>query len=325
MRRPDYSRLPTERAHPLGPELDRMTALELVGVILDEEATAARAAQRCRREIARAVDAVAAALGRGGRLIYVGAGTSGRLAALDAAELPPTFGADPARVVAIVAGGARAMMRAVEGAEDRAETAVRRLRRLGVGPDDVVCAIAASGVTPFARAALVEARERAARTIFITCARDPEHARLADVVIAPQVGPELLAGSTRMKGGTVTKMILNALSTAVMVRLGKVYRGRMIDVQATNQKLRDRARRIVAELTGLSVERAQRLLAAAGGKPKVALAMHALAASADEARARLAEVDGDLRRLVELAAVSDRRRASPRATRVAAARSRRRR
>jgi N-acetylmuramic acid 6-phosphate etherase len=299
--RPDYARLPTERVHPLGEELDRMTALELVGAVLAEEAKVARAAERCRREIAQAVDAVVAALQRGGRLIYVGAGTSGRLAALDAAELPPTFGSDPARVVAIVAGGARAMMRSIEGAEDRAETAVRRLRRLGVGPDDVVCAIAASGVTPFARAALVEARERAARTVFITCARDPEHARLADIVIAPQVGPELLAGSTRMKGGTVTKMILNALSTAVMVRLGKVYRGRMIDVQATNQKLRDRARRIVAELTGLTPTRAQRLLATAGGRPKLAIAMHALGVGADEARAKLAEVDGDLRRLVDLA------------------------
>ena len=305
-RRFDYAKLATEAPHPKSAQLETLSLDEIVALLLTEEKRAQKAAFAARREIARAAERVAAALRAGGRLFYVGAGTSGRLGALDAAELPPTFGSSPAQVVAVVAGGPRALTRSVEGAEDRAPAAVRRLGRLGLAAGDVVCAIAASGVTPFARAALAFGKERGATTLFITCAPDPAHDELADIVIAAPVGPEVLAGSTRLKSGSVTKMILNALSTATMIALGKVYRGRMVDVVASNDKLRDRARRIVAELCRVDERTARSLLKRAGGRPKLAIAMHALSLSAAEAAERLAEAGDDLHRL--LGATRKRRR-----------------
>jgi N-acetylmuramic acid 6-phosphate etherase len=298
-KRPDYGRLPTEAIHPKTRDLELRPVGEIVDLLISEEARAQKAAAACKNEIARAAEIIVASLRAGGRLFYVGAGTSGRLGALDAAELPPTFGSSTKQVIAILAGGARAMLRSVEGAEDRAHTAAGRLGRHDLGAGDVVCAIAASGVTPFARAALAFARQRGARTIFLTCAPDAEHAALADVVIAAPVGPEVLAGSTRLKAGTATKIILNALSTTTMIKLGKVYRGRMIDVVASNQKLRDRARRIVEELTGLRSRKAQALLKQARYRPKLALAMHALGISAAEATRRLDEAGGDLHQLIK--------------------------
>ena len=298
-KRPDYARLATEAPHPKSAQLERLSSEEIVTLLLAEEKRAQKAAFGARKEIARAVDRVTAALRAGGRLFYVGAGTSGRLGALDAAELPPTFGSSPAQVVAVVAGGSRALRRSVEGAEDRSQKAAERLARLGLDGQDVVCAIAASGVTPFARAALEYARERGAATIFITCSPDAAGAGLADIVILAAVGPEVLAGSTRLKAGTATKMILNALSTATMVALGKVYRGRMVDVVASNEKLRDRARRIVCELCRVDERAARSLLKRAGGRVKVAIAMHALDTGAAEAEARLEATGGDLHALFE--------------------------
>jgi N-acetylmuramic acid 6-phosphate etherase len=295
----DYARLATEAAHPRSGELEERSLEAIVELLITEEAKAQRAALACRREIARAAELVVAALRAGGRLIYAGAGTSGRLGALDAAELPPTFGSSRAQVIALLAGGPRAMLRSIEGAEDRGGTAALRLARLGVGARDVVCAIAASGVTAFARAALKTARERGAKTVFVTCVKSPEHAALADVVIAATVGPEVLAGSTRLKAGTATKIVLNALSTASMVKLGKVYRGRMVDVVASNRKLRDRARRIVAELTGEGDREVRALLKLAGGRAKLALAIHALGVPAAEAARRLDEAGGDLHQLID--------------------------
>jgi N-acetylmuramic acid 6-phosphate etherase len=292
----DYGKLPTEAAHPRARDLELLPIDEIVSLLINEEARAQKAAFSCKREIARAAEIVVASLRAGGRLFYVGAGTSGRLGALDAAELPPTFGSSPSQVIALLAGGARAMLRSIEGAEDRAHTAARRLARFDLSEKDVVCAIAASGVTPFARAALAYARTRHARTIFVTCS--PAAEDLADIIIAAPVGPEVLAGSTRLKAGSATKMILNALSTATMVKLGKVYRGRMVDVIASNQKLRDRARRIVRELTGLDERAARNLLKQARHRPKIALAMHALDVSAAEAARRLDEVGGDLHALI---------------------------
>ncbi len=306
--RPDYARLPTEAPHPRSALLATHTSAEVVTLLLAEEKRAQKAAWAARKEIARAADRVAAALKKGGRLFYVGAGTSGRLGALDAAELPPTFGSSPAQVVAVVAGGPRALQRSVEGAEDRAASAARRLGRHGLDDRDVVCAIAASGVTPFARAALEFARARGAATLFITCAPDPAHDALADVVIAAPVGPEVLAGSTRLKAGSATKMILNALSTATMVALGKVWRGRMVDVVASNDKLRDRARRIVAELCRVDERTARSLLKRAGGRPKLAIAMHLLDVGPVEAAERLAAAGDDLRRLLPAATRTRRRR-----------------
>jgi N-acetylmuramic acid 6-phosphate etherase len=310
--RPDYAKLATEAPHPKSAQLETLSAEEIVTLLLTEEKHAQQAAYAARRDIARAAERVAAALRAGGRLFYVGAGTSGRLGALDAAELPPTFGSSPKQVIAVIAGGPRALTRSVEGAEDRADSAGRRLGRLGLAAGDVVCAVAASGVTPFARAALAFARDRGAATIFVTCAPDPSLAdaasAVADIVIAAPVGPEVLAGSTRLKGGSATKMILNALSTATMVALGKVYRGRMVDVVASNDKLRDRARRIVVEICGVDDRSARSLLKRAGGRPKLAIAMHALGVPAAEAGARLAAAGDDLQRLLGDAGATRKRR-----------------
>ncbi len=296
--RTDYGRLPTEAANPRAVDLELRPIDEIVALLIAEEGKAQKAAASCRREIARAAELIVTALRGGGRLFYVGAGTSGRLGALDAAELPPTFGSSPTQVIALLAGGARAMLRSVEGAEDRAHTAARRLGRHDLGAADVVCAIAASGVTPFARAALAYAKQRGAHTVFITCSPDEGHAQLAEIVICAPVGPEVLTGSTRLKAGTATKIILNALSTATMVKLGKVYRGRMVDVVASNQKLRDRARRIVQELTGVDERQARALLKQARYRPKLALAMHGLSVGAAEATRRLDEAGGDLHTLL---------------------------
>ena len=308
---PDYARLLTEAPHPTSAQLETLSSEELVTLLVGEERRAQQAAFGARKEIARAADCVIAALRAGGRLFYVGAGTSGRLGALDAAELPPTFGSSPAQVIAVVAGGSRALSRSVEGAEDRPQKAAQRLQRLGLEARDVVCAIAASGVTPFARAALAYARERGAATIFVTCAPDAAHDALADIVIAAPVGPEVLAGSTRLKAGTATKMILNALSTTTMVALGKVYRGRMVDVVASNEKLKDRARRIVGELCRVDERTARSLLRRAGGRVKIAIAMHALGLPAADAAERLAAANGDLHRLF----ATNERRASTRPAR----------
>jgi N-acetylmuramic acid 6-phosphate etherase len=238
---------------------------------------------------------VAEALRSGGRLVYVGAGTSGRLGVLDAAECPPTFGIDPRRVVGLVAGGQRALARAVEGAEDRVRPAAQSLRQLRVGPSDVVCAICASGVTPFTLGALRTARRRGARTVLVTCAPRPGLGRLADVVIAPRVGPEVLAGSTRMKAGVATQIVLHTLTTAAMVRLGKVYGNLMVDLRPTSRKLRARAARIVGTLAGTDGRRAATLLRQAGGRPKIAIVMARHAVSAREARRRLRAHGDDLR------------------------------
>ena len=248
--------------------------------------------------IGRAAELFAAALTVGGRVVYVGAGTSGRLGVLDAAELPPTFGSDPRQVIALLAGGRAAITRAVEGAEDRGHEGERAIATLSVSPADLVIAIAASGITRYSRAALSEGRRRGARTVFITCARPP--ADLAcDVLIRVDVGPEVIAGSTRLKAGTATKLILNAISTAAMVRLGKVWRGRMVDLVATNAKLRERARRTVEELGGVSPQRAAALLTRAGGSVKLAVAAALLGLPIKAARARLDAVGGRLSALIE--------------------------
>jgi N-acetylmuramic acid 6-phosphate etherase len=291
---PDYARLPTEQPNPRTGRLDRLGSRALVATITAEDRRAAASVAAVGEPLARAVEIVATALRSGGRLVYAGAGTSGRLGVLDAAECPPTFGVRPGQVVGVMAGGRRALWRAVEGAEDRVRDAERALARLRLGPADVVCAICASGVTPFALAALQTARRRGARTLAVTCAPSPPLVALAEVVIAPRVGPEVLAGSTRMKAGLATKMVLHTLTTAAMVRLGKVYGNLMVDLRPTSAKLRARARRIVATLTGLSPAEAQALLGRAGGRPKVAVLMHRSGVSAPAARRRLAAHDGDL-------------------------------
>jgi N-acetylmuramic acid 6-phosphate etherase len=294
-----FARLPTEASLPLSRDLDALSPEEVVSLLLSEEARSARAALKAARAIARAATHAYRALRQGGRLIYVGAGTSGRLAALDAAECPPTFGTRPGQVVAIVAGGSRALRRAVEGAEDRGDEARRALLALRVSQKDVVVAIAASGVTPFAWAALDLARERGVTTVLVTCSPRAVRGKIpVDVLIPLDVGPEVLAGSTRLKAGTATKLALNAISTAAMVALGKCYGSRMVDLRATSAKLRSRARRIVGELGKVAPREADRLLARARGNAKVAIVMARLGLSPRAAAARLTAAGGQLRRVI---------------------------
>jgi N-acetylmuramic acid 6-phosphate etherase len=298
---PDFGSLPTEAVHPDAAHLDEMSADKVVQLMLAEEAKAARAAAARAPLIGRAAELVAGKLAAGGRLVYVGAGTSGRLGTLDATECVPTFGVPPSRVVAIIAGGPGALTRSVEGAEDSAREAEQRLRRAAVGPTDAVCCIAASGVTPFVLASLEYARFRRAATIFVTCGRVPETTDdrpLADVVIALETGPEVIAGSTRLKAGTATKMVLNAISTTAFVLLGKTYAGLMVDVRPTNAKLWARAVRIVRALTDLPEPAARKLIEKAGGRAKVALVMHHARVPAARARELLVTHKGSLRAIV---------------------------
>jgi N-acetylmuramic acid 6-phosphate etherase len=277
---------PTERLHPRADDLDLLSIEAVVRRLHDEDVAAVRAVRVALPAVAGAARAVAEALRAGGRLLYVGAGTSGRLGVLDASECPPTFGASPSQVQAAIAGGRRALTRAVEGAEDDVEAGAEAVRRFRAGPRDVVCGISASASTPYVLGALEKARRLGARTALVCCNPPSPRVRVEFLIHAP-TGPELVAGSTRLKAGTATKLLLNALTTAAFVSLGKVYRGRMVDVRPANAKLRTRAARMVAELTELSPEAARTLLEAAGGEVKLALAMHFTGLGPKEARKRL--------------------------------------
>jgi N-acetylmuramic acid 6-phosphate etherase len=294
----DRSKLTTERGNPRSRGVDRLTTLQVVDLINAEDARVAGAVRRQRRPIAAAVDLIVAAFRRGGRLLYVGAGTSGRLGVLDAAECPPTFGTPPRQVQGIIAGGRRALVRAVEGAEDRRADGAAAIQEANVTAADVVVGIAACGMTSFVRGAMARARRLGAATVFVTCAPEAVGDVPADVVINPVVGPEVVTGSTRMKAGTATKLVLNTLTTASMIRTGKVYGNLMVDLKATNAKLRDRSERIIMELTGLSRGRARGLLARAGGAVKVALVMHFRKVAGPAARRLLAEAGGFLRQVI---------------------------
>jgi N-acetylmuramic acid 6-phosphate etherase len=291
-----YERLATERRNRASAGLDRLDARAIAALMNREDARAVRAVRRESRAIAAGVDLIVAALGSRGRLIFVGAGTSGRLGVLEAAECPPTFGTSPRLVQAVMAGGRASVFRSREGAEDDGRAGARAVRaRARRG--DVVVGVSASGVTPFVREALKTARRLGARTIMVAC--NPDHARLprADVVIAPAPGPEVLAGSTRLKAGTTTKLVLNTLTTATMARLGKVYGNRMIDLQPRSRKLRERATRLVAELGGVGHTAARRLLRAAGDRVPVAIVMARRGLDAPAARQAL-RAAGSLRAAV---------------------------
>jgi N-acetylmuramic acid 6-phosphate etherase len=261
----------TEANNPRTADLDRLPLSELVGRILDEDAGVSAAVRAAQPALERACLALVETLDGGGRWFNVGAGTSGRIGALDAAEIPPTFGLEPERVQALIAGGPAALAGAVEGAEDDTASAARELDKLGLGPSDAVVALSASGCTPYAVAALEHARRRGARAIAITCAPESPLAKAADVAIVAVVGPEVIAGSTRMKGGLAQKMILHTLSTAVMVRLGRVQGNLMTGLRAVNSKLHERAVRILCELSGVTRSEAARALEAAGGSVERAL------------------------------------------------------
>ncbi len=299
-RQPLDSRL-TEQRNPRSAHIDQMSALEIVDLVNAEDRNVAAAVGAERERIAAAIDLVVQAFARGGRLFYVGAGTSGRLGVLDASEMPPTYRTPPEQVQGIIAGGYDALLRAQEGAEDVPADGASAMDEHGVGPDDFVLGIAASGTTPFVHGALRRARERGARTGFLLCTPPSEELlRTHDVVIAPLVGPEVVTGSTRMKAGTATKMVLNTISTAAMVRMGKVYGNLMVDLQVTCQKLQDRGERILVDTLGISREEAARLLEEAGGHVKTALVMARLTVDADEARRRLDAVGGAIGELLRL-------------------------
>jgi N-acetylmuramic acid 6-phosphate etherase len=289
----------TEQRNPRSRQIDRLTPLEIVDLINAEDRMVAEAVGEEREAIAQAVRIVADVLGAGGRLIYVGAGTSGRLGVLDAAEMPPTYGTDPASVQGVIAGGYEALVRAREGAEDRPEDGAAAMDERGVGTGDFVLGIATSGTTPFVHGALARARACGARTGLLLCTYPaPELYERHEVVIAPLVGPEVITGSTRMKAGTATKMVLNTITTGAMVLLGKVYGNLMVDLQVTCEKLRDRGERILVETLALDRPRASELLEAAGGHVKTALVMQSLGVPAEEARRRLSEAGGVLTRVV---------------------------
>src|SRR5580704_981612 len=285
----------TEQRNAASRKLDRMSALEIVRLMNREDRKVAAAVGRESGAIARAVDAIVAGIRKGGRLIYVGAGSSGRMGVMDAAECPPTFGVSAKVVRALIAGGRRAITRAVEGAEDSERNGERDLRGIRMTPKDVVVGIAASGTTPYVLGALKYARARGAMTVAVTSNLRMPVGRVAKIVIAPEVGPEVLTGSTRLKAGTAQKMVLNMLSTAAMARLGHVYENLMIDAEMTNAKLWGRALRILAEASGADMSATGRALRAAGHNMRVALVMLKREMAAREAKRSLAGAAGNLR------------------------------
>ena len=291
-------RLLTERPNPASERIDQVSSEELLRIINAEDRRAPEAVAREIPRLAEALDAVWSRYRAGGRLFYIGAGTSGRLGALDAAEIPPTFGEKPERVVAIIAGGPAALTRAVEGAEDSPEQGARDLADQDLKPADAVVGLAASGRTPYVLGALDYARSRGALTIGVTTNPEGEIIRRCDLAIAPDVGPEIIAGSTRMKSGTAQKLVLNMLSTGLMIKMGYVLGNRMIHVQPTNEKLRHRARRLVAEIAGVDDETAAAALTACGGVARAILAAR-FSLSPAEAAARLERHEGVLRRALQ--------------------------
>jgi N-acetylmuramic acid 6-phosphate etherase len=285
----------SEQRNGTSKNLDRMSALEIVRLMNREDGKVAVAVGRELPAIARAVDAIVGALRNGGRLIYAGAGSSGRMAVLDAAECPPTFGTSPKLVQALIAGGRRAVTGAVEGAEDSLANAERDLREAKLTRRDVVVGITASGTTPYVLAALKFARKLGATTVAITVNTRTPVARLAKILIAIEVGPEVLTGSTRLKAGTAQKMVLNMLSTAAMARLGHVYENLMIDVKPSNHKVSERILRILAEASGKSLSASEHALRQSGHNLRTALVMLKLGVDARAAKVKLARAKGDLR------------------------------
>jgi N-acetylmuramic acid 6-phosphate etherase len=289
----------TERRNPRTAQIDLATPIEIVELINAEDATVPAAVATQREAIARAIELAEQTFRGGGRLIYAGAGTSGRLGVLDAAECPPTFGTDPEMVQALIAGGPPALTRAQEGAEDRPAEAVRDVDQLAVGDRDFVIGIAASGTTPYVRAALERAQALGARTGIVACSPPPDELlRAVDVAIVPLTGPEVVTGSTRMKAGTATKLVLNTITTGAMIRLGKTWGNLMVDLRATNDKLRDRSERIIMEVCGVSREEARAALDGAGGRVQTAIVMQKRGVDASEADRLLEQAGGITRRVI---------------------------
>jgi len=297
----DLQHLTTEKSNSLSTDLDRKSSVEIASIINAEDAKVAPAVQRALPQIAQAIDLIAAALSRGGRLIYVGTGTSGRIGALDASEIPPTFDTSPRMVQFIIAGGSKALAIATEASEDSRELGRKEMAKKKPSKKDVVVGMAASGRTPFTIAALEYARARGAKTVAVTCNRNSRLGKTAHVEIVADVGPEVVAGSSRMKAGSAEKMILNMLSTGAMTRLGYVYGNLMVNLHLKNTKLRERGVNILEKTTDLDRIQASRLLAAAGHSVPVALVMAKADVTRSAATAALKKSSGHVRRAIELA------------------------
>jgi N-acetylmuramic acid 6-phosphate etherase len=289
----------TEQRNARTADIDLASALDIVDIIAAEDRRVPDAVFGQREPIAKAIEAAEAAFRAGGRLIYIGAGTSGRLGVLDASEMPPTFGTDPEMVQGVIAGGPAALTRSQEGAEDTIENAVVDLDVRGLKASDFVIGIAASGTTPYVRRALQHARSRGARTALVACSPPPpDMLAHVDILIQPITGPEVVTGSTRMKAGTATKLVLNTITTGAMIRMGKTFGNLMVDLRATNEKLRDRSERIVMEVCEVDRAKSRELLDRAGGTVKTAIVMHFNSASRADAEAAIAKAGGMIRKAV---------------------------
>ena len=290
-----WQSLPTEQINPATLHLDKAPVDEILDIIINEDKRVIAAVQREKERIAHGVEILTQAVRKGGRIIFVGAGTSGRLGVLEAAEMPPTFGTAPTLMQAVMAGGKEAVFRAKEGVEDDFEEGARAISRLRVTKRDVVIGVSASGITPFVRGALTRARRAGLKIIFVTCWPGTELQNFVDLIVAPAVGPEVLAGSTRLKAGTATKMVLNMLTTVTMVRTGKTYGNLMVDVQANSDKLRDRARRILMVVTDLDYDAADKLLRRAHWNVKAAIVMQRAGLPYPRALSRLRRAENSVR------------------------------
>jgi len=293
-----WQSLPTEAINPVSLAVDKTPIRDIVEMVINEDRKVLAAVHKEKERIAHGVEIVAAALHKGGRVIFVGAGTSGRLGVVEAAEMPPTFGTSPSTVQAIMAGGQEAVFRAKEGVEDNYEEGARSLARLRPNRKDVVIGVSASGMTPFVRGALTRARKAGAKIIFVTCWPGSELQTFVDVQIAPAVGPEVIAGSTRLKAGTATKMVLNMLTTIAMIKVGKTYGNLMVDVQTGSEKLKDRARRILSIVTGLDYDASDALLKRARYNVKAAIVMQKTGLTLPQAVRRLKKADDSVREAI---------------------------
>jgi len=297
----ELNNLTTEQRNPKSMDIDAGSTLEILEIINEEDKTVPEAVRKELKYIEQAVEIIVSVLKNGGRLLYFGAGTSGRLGIIDASECPPTFGTPYGLIEGFIAGGREAMFRAQEGAEDYEENGAKDVMSANVTSKDVVCGIAASRRTPYVVGAIKKAKEIGAKTLFVTTnPRKDFKIKEVDIAICPNVGPEIIMGSTRMKSGTAQKLVLNMLTTTAMIRLGKVYENMMIDLQMTNKKLVERSKKIIMIITGISYEEAEAYLKKAGGHVKTALVMIKAGIDAEEARKRLEKADGFVRRALEL-------------------------
>jgi N-acetylmuramic acid 6-phosphate etherase len=290
--------LPTEAINPISLAVDKTAVPEIIDMIINEDRKVVAAVQKEKQRIAHGVEIITQSLRKGGRVIFVGAGTSGRLGVVEASEMPPTFGTSPTLVQAIMAGGQEAVFRAKEGVEDNYEEGARSIGRLRLGKKDVVIGVSASGMTPFVRGALTRARKSGAKIIFVTCWPGSELQNFVDLQIAPAVGPEIIAGSTRLKAGTATKLVLNMLTTIAMIKLGKTYGNLMVDVQTGSEKLKDRARRILGLVTGIDYDAADALLKRAKWNVKAAIIMQRADLTLPQAVRRLKKAHDSVREAI---------------------------